>query len=204
MSLDSITPLILEYRYWILIPLTFIEGPIAAFVAGTFASLGFFNFWALAALFFARDISMDLACYYLGHYGWRFNFVRRAVAKVGVTKEHLDDVHRLWFNHGLSTMFFSKLSYGIAAAFVMVAGLVELPVWRFIRYGAIVTVLQYGTLLVLGYFLGNAFGGTIKGILESVQYVLLILAVGAIGYFYFKKYMRRRLLEAEKAAEQEA
>lgn len=198
MSLDSATELILTYRYFILIPLTFLEGPIVAFIAGTLASLGYFNMYALAALFFARDISMDLLCYALGHFGWRQGWVRRWVAKMGVTEEHLGEVEALWSRYGFRTMFFSKLSYGIAAAFVVVAGVVGMPLKRFIAYGAVVTVLQYGSLLFLGYFLGNAFGGTIQGVLEKIQYVLLIAGVGLIGFYILRRYMRRRLEGQEK------
>lgn len=200
MSESHIAQLILEYRYWILIPLTFLEGPIVAFVAGTLASVGYFSLLALGGLFFVRDVSMDLVCYGLGHYGWKWSYVRRLAAKAGITDEHLGEVHYLWHHHGFKTMFFSKLSYGIAAAFVVVAGTVNMPLRRFMAYGVVVTVLQYGSLLMLGYFLGAAFGGTIEKLLAGIQYLLLIVAVGGIGYFLFTRYMRRRLEREEKKA----
>ncbi len=195
--------LILEYRYFILIPLTFLEGPIIAFIAGTLASVGYFNIYALGALFFVRDVGMDLVCYAIGHYGWRWPWVRRVAAKAGITDDHLGDVHHLWHHHGLKTMFFSKLSYGIAAAFVVVAGTVGLPLKRFIRYGVIVTILQYGTLLMLGYFLGAAFGGTVEKLLKSIEYILIIIAVGTVGYIIFQRYMGKRLKKEEALAAQE-
>jgi len=167
MSLDHLTELILQYRYLILIPLTFLEGPIVAFVAGTMASVGYFNIYALGLLFFVRDVFMDLVCYALGHFGWQWRYVRRVAAKAGITQEHLGEVRHLWHHHGFKTMFFSKISYGIAAAFVVVAGTVNMPLRRFVTYGVIVTLLQYGTLLLLGYFLGAAFGGTIEKCLRA-------------------------------------
>src|SRR3989344_6373615 len=66
MSLEALLPLIIEYRYLILLPLSFIEGPIIAFIAGMLANLGYFNLYVLAVFFLARDVSVDLACYYLG------------------------------------------------------------------------------------------------------------------------------------------
>ena len=59
MSPDFITEILLQYRYWILIPLSLIEGPVVAFVAGTLAALGFFDIYFLAALFFVRDVGLD-------------------------------------------------------------------------------------------------------------------------------------------------
>ncbi len=195
--------LILEYRYLILIPLTFLEGPIVAFVAGTLASVGYFNIYALGALFFVRDVGMDLVCYWLGHYGWQWGWVRRLAARAGITDEHFSDVQHLWHHHGFKTMFLSKLSYGIAAAFVIVAGVVRMSLKRFIIYGVIVTVLQYGTLLMLGYFLGTAFGGTVETVLKSIEYILVIIAVGGVGYIFFQRYMRKRLESEEAIAAQE-
>ncbi|MDP2665084.1 MAG: hypothetical protein Q8P23_00320, partial [bacterium] len=71
MSVDFITELILQYRYWILIPLSLIEGPVVAFVAGTLASLGYFNMSFLAVLFFVRDVGLDGVYYAIGHFGGR-------------------------------------------------------------------------------------------------------------------------------------
>ena len=59
MSPEHLTQLILDYRYWILIPISVIEGPVVAFVAGTLAALGYFNIWVLVLFFFARDMIMD-------------------------------------------------------------------------------------------------------------------------------------------------
>ena len=59
MSVDQISQLIIEYRYFILIPLSFIEGPIVAFAAGALASLGYFNVYALAIFFFVVDMLKD-------------------------------------------------------------------------------------------------------------------------------------------------
>ena len=69
MSVDFITELILQYRYWILIPLSFIEGPVVAFVAGMLASMGYFNIYFLSALFFVRDVGLDGVYYAIGHFG---------------------------------------------------------------------------------------------------------------------------------------
>lgn len=195
-----IAQLILEYRYWILIPLTFLEGPIIAFIAGTLASVGYFNIYALAGLFFVRDIGMDLLCYAIGYYGWRWPWVKRMAARAGITDNHLGEVQHLWHHHGFKTMFLSKLSYGIAAAFIVVAGMVHMSLKRFAVYGVIVTILQYGTLLMLGYFLGTAFGGTVEKVLRSIEYILIIVAVGGIGYIFLRRYIRRRLEREEAKA----
>lgn len=202
MSVDFITELILQYRYWILIPLTFIEGPVVAFVAGTFAAAGFFNVYFLAALFFVRDVGLDAVYYAIGHFGGGTAFARRMLNKIGITPGHLEHVRVLWEKQPFWTMFIGKLSYGIASAFIVVAGTVKMPLSIFFKYGIIVAVLQYGVLLFAGYFLGASLGGSIVEIINNVQYVIAFAAIAISGYYLFSWYMRKKFLEADKQIEE--
>src|SRR6185436_18702154 len=185
MDQSPIMQLIIEYRYLILIPLSFVEGPIVAFFAGTLASLGYFNIYALSLFFLVRDMVVDVGCYYLGYVGEKTQWVRRLIRRLGVTDEHLDEVRSLWHHHPGKTMFLSKLSYGVAAGFIVVAGLVRMSLRKFMIYGFLVAILHYGVLLVLGYFFGTTFGGTITGILEKIPYVVGGLSIVAIAYYIF-------------------
>lgn len=202
MSVDFITELILQYRYWILIPLSFIEGPVVAFVAGTLAAVGFFNLYFLAALFFVRDVGLDGVYYAIGHYGGRTAFAKRMLNKIGITTDHLEQVRVLWEKKPFWTMFIGKLSYGIASAFIVVAGTVKMPLRLFFKYGIIVAVLQYGVLLFAGYFLGASLGGSIVKIIENVQYVIAFAAIAISGYYLFSWYMRKKFLKEDREIEQ--
>lgn len=202
MSVEFATELILQYRYWILIPLTFIEGPLVAFVAGTFAAVGYFNIYFLAVLFFVRDVGLDGVYYAIGRFGGRTSFAERMLAKIGITDDHLEEVRLLWARRPGWTMFIGKLSYGIASAFIVVAGMVGMPLAKFFAYGSIVAVLQYGTLLLAGYFLGASLGGNIVHVIENVQYAVAFAAIVISGYYLFTWYMRRKFLKEDKKIEE--
>lgn len=192
--------LILVYRYWIIIPLSFIEGPIVAFVVGTLSFLGYFNPLLALIIFLVRDVLLDGIMYYLGAWGGKTKFALRMLKKIGVHEDHLEDVRRMWETHGFRTMFFSKLSYGVSAAFLIVAGMVEMPYMKFFRYAALVAIAQYGVLFVLGYFFGGAFG-TVSRLLNNLQYVFAGVVLIATGYYVFTHFMRRRLLDEKKRPE---
>src|ERR1700722_12555842 len=96
MTPAHITQLIIEYRYWILIPLAIIEGPIVAFVAGTLASLGYFNIYILTVIIFARDLGLDAVWYALGYWGSKTRVARRMLRRMKVTSEHIDNIRELW------------------------------------------------------------------------------------------------------------
>ncbi len=197
MSPDVISHLILEYRYWILITLSFLEGPIVAFAAGALASLGYFNVYALAALFLVRDLGMDGVYYYIGWRARAHALVKRLLTKIRIDEEELGRIRELWMHRPWLTMFLAKVSYGIASTFIMLAGMIEMPLKPFFGYGALVTVIQYGGLLVLGYEYGAMFG-TISRLLTNIQYAILGLAVIGTAYFFLSKYFREKLREDTK------
>jgi membrane protein DedA with SNARE-associated domain len=203
MDQNAIVELILNYRYWILIPLSFLEGPIIAFIAGTLAAAGYFNVYVLSVFFIARDVIVDLVMYAIGYYGAKTRFVQWLLKRFKVSDKEMDDVKQLWNKNAGKTMFFSKLSYGVAAAFIMLAGMVEMPLKKFILYGTLVAIAHYGTLLVLGYYLGNSVGGSISHILANIQYVLAGATIVITAYFLFKRFINKKMRAAERAMETE-
>jgi len=199
MSIESITPLIVEYRYWILIPLTFIEGPIIGFIAGALSKLGYFNPFLAFSIFIFRDVLVDGLWYLVGSHGGKTRVAGWLLRKTRITDEHLHAVRKLWDSHGLRTMFISKLSYGISQLFLAVAGMVGMPFRRYFRYALIVALVEYGGLFVAGYVVGGAFGN-MAGVLSNIQWVIAILALVIAGYYVFTHFMRRKALEEEKEA----
>ena len=200
---SSLLQTLIEYRWWVLVPLSLWESTLVAFLAGMLAAAGYFNIYALAAFFFARDIALDLCYYALGHYAGRWGFIHRMLAKIHVTEESMDSVRQAWELHPARTMFIGKLSYGLAQAFVIAAGTVGMSIRKFLGYGALAAVVQYGTLLLLGYFFGASSGGSIVSIIENVQYVLLGGSAVLIAYYGTAFYLRRRMLkEDDKLAKQ--
>ncbi len=197
MDPQQLAHLLIVYRYWILVPLAIVEGPIVAFVAGTLSSIGYFNLYGLLAFFFARDMIMDAAWYYAGHFGWKTAFARRMLAKMDIQESHIKEIHDLWDKYPARTMFVGKLSYGVAAAFVAVAGVVKMSLVKFFSYGAIVAVVEYFSLVLLGYFFGNAFGGSLANIVDNIQYAVAG-SLGILSTFYIVRwYIRKRFAKEE-------
>lgn len=198
MSPDTITHLILEYRYWILIPLSLLEGPVVAFAAGTLASAGYFNPYFLEVFFIIRDLITDVAYYALGVFAGQSRFVKKLLYKIGVTADHLEKANVLWDTHPLRTMFFGKLSYGIAPSFFVVAGMVRMSLPRFIGYNALIAAFQYGACLILGYYFGNTLGKNIFSAIDKIQYAIGAVVILYIAFYFIRGRFRRHLLEEER------
>jgi len=198
MNPQQIAHLIIEYRYWILVPLAIVEGPIVAFISGTLAAIGYFNLYGLMVFFFARDMIMDAAWYYAGYFGWKTAFAKRMLAKMNIQESHLKEVHQLWEKYPARTMFVGKLSYGIAVAFVAVAGVVKMSLAKFFSYGAVVAIVEYVGLLLLGYFFGDAFGGSFTGIVDNAQYAIAAGFALLSAYYILRWYIRQKFSKKQE------
>jgi membrane protein DedA with SNARE-associated domain len=203
MSTDAITQLVVEYRYWILIPLAFLEGPFVAFIAGTLAAAGYFNPVLLMVIFIVRDTLVDLGYYASGVYASKTKFVHKLLHRIGVTPEHLGRAQGLWHTHPWKTIVMGKVSYGIAPAFFVVAGMIRMPLGKFVAFNIIAATFLYGVFLIAGYFFGNAFGGSLGSILHNIQIVAGIFLTGVTLFYLLRLYFRARLLQAESEAPDE-
>jgi len=183
MQAESLRAVLIDYRYWVLVPLSLVEGPGVAFIAGTLASRGYFNLFGVFGLLVAKDMLVDGAYYALGRAAATEPFVARLLTKVRVTPEKIERVRLLWHRRGWRTMFVGKLSWGLSPAVLAAAGLIKLPAVAFFRLAVGVALLQYAVLLILGYSVGATFGA----VSTAVALVPYIAAVAALAY------ARRRL-----------
>jgi membrane protein DedA with SNARE-associated domain len=195
MTPEVATRLLVEYRYWILIPLTFLEGPVVAFAAGTLASLGYFKLYELAVLFLVRDLLADTAYYCAGYFGRRSRAVRKALAWLKIEDANLDRIRERLLKHPIQTIFIGKLSYGVASTIIVGFGVIRMRYLTFMAYGVWVTVLQYGTLLALGFYYGVSLGARITSILDALEYLAAAVAVAAAVYYLFGRSVRDRLFK---------
>jgi len=194
--------LLIHYRYWLLIPLSFIEGPVVAFIAGALSHLGYFNPYLAFIIFFMKDIILDGIFYVIGRFSGQTSLIRRLLAKIGIREEHIHEARILWAKHGFRTMLLSKLSYGLSPGFLIAAGMVGMPVRIFFKYAVLVSLAQYGVLFMLGYYFGNAFGN-VANVLENIQYAVGAVLLVTIAYYILTRYMGQKLVEEERKVKKE-
>ena len=154
--MDVAIALILTYKYAILFPLAVIEGPILTVICGFLASLGIFDLVYLYPLFVVGDTVGDSLNYALGRYGTH-GILRRYGERLGMTAERQANLGSLYEEHFVKTVFASKLIHGLGFLGLIAAGSLRLPYGRFVMTCGLVSLLQAGGLLLLGYFFGHAY-----------------------------------------------
>ncbi|OGF26937.1 hypothetical protein A2242_02885 [Candidatus Falkowbacteria bacterium RIFOXYA2_FULL_47_9] len=195
--MDQFVSLITQYGYLILFPLAAIEGPVIALVAGFIVSLGYLQAVPVYVILIFGDIIPDIAYYYVGRFGNRRKLGEKYGARFGVLARNFKLIEKLWRDHGKKTMFFSKLAYGLSTPFLVSAGLVNMPLRRFVSYAVPVTLVQYIVLMTIGYGLGHSFQLAV-GYFRYLELGIAIIIIILIAYVALSSYARGRIRELEQ------
>lgn len=88
-------------------------------------------------------------------------------------------------------MLIGKITHGAGSIFLLTAGLVKMPIWKFIRINFIGTLFKSLVLMLIGYYFGQAIG-KVSSVLEFVGYlVAAVVLAAAMGAFIY--YQRKRI-----------
>ena len=175
--MNPIVALLIQYRYLLLFPLVVVEGPVVALVAGFLVFLGHLAFWPTLAILLIADLTSDTVYYLIG----RFGNQQRLVKKYG------SGLNSIWQKHPKKMMFFGKLAYGLSVPLIVSAGVAKIPPGRFFLSALPATVLQYGGLLVISYYLGQSYQQAEKYIFYVGIVVLLILIPILIRFWRYAR-----------------
>jgi membrane protein DedA with SNARE-associated domain len=182
-NIEPLAALLREYRYWLLVPVSMLEGPGIAFLAGALSALGYFNPFVVFGVFLAKDLTVDGFFYALGRAGRRRPLVERLLARARVSGVEKTPIRDQWNRHTWRTMIIAKLSWGLSPALLAVAGIVSVPPKTFFRSVLGVAAVQYSVLVPLGYYFGQAIQ-TVSLTIRVVGYAMagLVLVLIAFGY----------------------
>lgn len=189
--------LIIKYKYLILFPLAAIEGPVVALAAGFLVFAGYLDFLPAYAIMLLGDLIPDTFYYYIGRFGHKKELIIK-YSYLKIISRHFSALEHLWAKHGLKTMFLSKLAYGLSTPLLISAGLVKMPLRRFISYAFPVTVTQYGIIMVIGFSLGHSYQTADKYIHNASIFIAAILVLLVVAYIIIGKYASRQISKIEK------
>jgi membrane-associated protein len=186
-TLAQITLWLMHYKYFALLPMAIIEGPIVTIITGFFASLGYINFFYAYLIIIAGDLVGDAIHYFLGRIGGR-RFVDRWGKFFKVGEKEITSLERQFEKRGNKLLFIGKVAHGIGGAFLIAAGVIKMPFDKFIFSNMLATLLKSLILLILGFYFGHAYR-LINSVLEKIALGTIGLSILAavIYFFYLKK-----------------
>ncbi|MDP3956847.1 MAG: DedA family protein [bacterium] len=190
---SQVIALVLQYKYAILLPIAFVEGPMIMFFGGILYRLGYFELLPLYFTLLIGDLIADFFWYGLGYYASR-PLLKKYGHWFSINEEVFQKIERLFHRHQNKILFISKITmgFGFALATLIAAGAAKVPFKKYAVLNLLGGFIWTGLLLALGYFFGNLYG------LIGEQFRLLSLVAAAVLLFSVlygvRRYLRERLL----------
>lgn len=194
---STIIHLILQYRYALIFALAIFEGPLVMMLSGFLLQLGHFSLLPLYACLIAGDAVADLGWYGVGYYmGPRF--VRRFGKYFGITENEIAIAERIFHRRKASILFLSKITMGFGFALVtlITAGMVKIPLKKYIAINFSGQFVWTGMLLFVGYSLGHAY--TLVDRVIGRMMVVALFAILFAAFWGFGRAMRIRMAERHR------
>ncbi len=187
-----------EYRYWILLPLMIIEGPIVTLIAAFMASLGVFNIYAIFVLSVFGDMFGDILFYIFGRKSG-MHFVDHVGHHIGITRELVIRMEKFFVRHGGKTIIIVKSTTGLCWATFIAAGIVKMPFYKFMGYSFVGGLMWSSFLVFTGYFFGSFY----EQISTYINYAGIIVGGFAVVFFIgisiYKKHKTQDFFKTNKS-----
>jgi membrane protein DedA with SNARE-associated domain len=169
-------------------------------LAGGFAGGDFtIYWWIMLPVCIVGVVIGDSFLYWIGRL-WGAKLVERPfVKKHLLTSEKLASITENFHKYGIKILLFARLTPGIRAPIFLTAGIVRLPLSRFLLADGIYAVPGVSLLFVLGYQFTNQMIQLVKGDLELVKnIIILVVVLGLAGYFTYR-FLRRPVVTGSPA-----
>ena len=182
----QIIALLLQYKYFILFPITILEGPIVTMISGMLSSpaFGYMSVFWVYPIVVIGDLVGDVITYAFGYYG-RHGFIHRWGKYFGLNDERVQAVEDHFEKHPGKTLLIGKLTHAAGGPILFAAGMGNVPFWKFLWYNFIGTLPKSLVLMLLGYFFGHALDQINNGI-GYVSGVVAVIAICMIGIYFYK------------------
>lgn len=185
-SFPQIIQGLIYYKYWILLPIVVVEGPIITIISGFLSSLGYLNVFVAYGVIVFGDLAGDILYYATGRWG-RSWFLDRWGHYIGITTDRIKQMEAHFENHSGKTLIVGKLSHAIGGVILVTAGVAKVPFWKFVWFNFIATLPKTLILLLIGFYFGQAYAKFGK-YLDYTAFATVALAVlFVIIYLVMKK-----------------
>lgn len=188
MDYSEVINLILQYKYFIIFPLSFVEGPTTTITAGFLASLHYLNPIYVFLVVLAADLAGDLVSYSIGRKGE--SFIDQKGKYFGVTKAKIQRVKKFMKKNDIQTIFFGKFVPGFSIPTLVSMGLSKVKLERYLIIVTSAGVIKAFLLIMVGFLFGNAFN-VLKIYLDIATAIGVLAAVLIVSYFILEKRVTR-------------
>lgn len=145
------------------------------------------HWWIMLPVCIVGVVIGDSFLYFIGRL-WGAKLVDRPfVKKHLLSPEKLATIRENFHKYGVKILLFARLTPGIRAPIFLTAGITHLPISQFLLADGIYAVPGVSLLFYLGYLFTDNMVQIVKGDLEIVKnIIILVVVVGVAGYFTYR------------------
>lgn len=185
-SFAHILDLLVHYKYYILFPISVVEGPIISILGGFLASLGKLNLWMVFIVVCFGDFVGDTLYYLIGYTG-RKGFAGKFMKFFRISEERLNALDIHFDKHTGKTLLLGKFTHAFGTVVLVAAGAARISYSRFMFYNVIGTLPKSLILVLVGYYFGRAYEKINHYLNLGSYYIIVAGIVLVILYFGFSK-----------------
>jgi membrane protein DedA with SNARE-associated domain/rhodanese-related sulfurtransferase len=162
-------------------------------VTGALASRGGFSLPALLGTAVAASLIADLAWYSMGR---RFGGpVLRTLCRISLSPDScVRQTESIFTRWGARSLMVAKFIPGFASVATAMAGVLRVPLWRFVPADAVGAVLWSGVAISLGYIFRDAIDDVLAVLQEMGKIGLALIVLAFVAYVFWKWLQRKRFI----------
>jgi membrane protein DedA with SNARE-associated domain/rhodanese-related sulfurtransferase len=162
-------------------------------VTGALAARGGYSLPALLGTAVAASLIADLSWYSLGR---RVGGpVLRTLCRISLSPDScVRQTEAIFTRWGAQSLMVAKFIPGFASVATAMAGVLRVPLWRFIPADAIGAALWSGVAIALGYIFRNAIDDVLTVLQELGKIGLVLIVLAFFAYVFWKWLQRKRFI----------
>jgi membrane protein DedA with SNARE-associated domain/rhodanese-related sulfurtransferase len=162
-------------------------------VTGALASRGGHSLSALLATAVGASLLADLAWYSVGR---RVGGpVLRTLCRISLSPDScVRQTESIFTRWGAQSLMVAKFIPGFASVATAMAGVLRVPLWRFVPADAVGATLWAGVAISLGYVFRNAIDDVLEVLQDLGKIGLVLIVLGFVAYVFWKWLQRKRFI----------
>lgn len=175
------------YKYFLILILAIIEGPVVMSFSGFLWRLDVFNFIPLYFALMTGDLIADALWYGVGYFGGH-RFIQKYGKYFNLSEEGVEKFKKFFDLYKTKILFISKITMGFGfALFVLIsAGISKINFKKYMAINFLGQIIWTFVLMMLGYFFGSIYliiDKSLKiGFVIGVFMFLIIIIYGLGAY----------------------
>ena len=159
-------------------------------IAGVLAGHNQVYWWTMLPVCIVAVIIGDSFLYFIGRYWGPRLLQYRWVKKHALTPERLASIENNFHNYGVRILLFARMTPGIRAPIFLTAGIIRLPLGRFLLADGLYAIPGVSLLFFLGYYFGEGILALVEQA-EHVKFWIMLVLVAAIGLYILYRFLRK-------------